>query len=69
MGVLFNGGQKAVQSKTLLILDDTSGIFLHWEWRATSMERKSPKDIQEPNKPSLPEPTKFPGFEGAFFST
>jgi len=54
MGVLFNGGQKAEQSKTLLILENTSGIFLHREWRATNMEQKSPKDIQEPNKPSVP---------------
>ena len=55
--------------KTLVFLENTSGIFLHREWRATNMEQKSPKDIQEPNKPSVQEPTKFPGFEGAFFST
>ena len=55
--------------KILLILENTSGIFLHRERQATNMEQKSPKDIQEPNKPSVPEPTKFPGIEGAFFST
>ena len=69
MGVRFNGGQKAEQSKTLLVLENTSGIFLHRERQATNMEQKKPKGIQEPNKPSVPEPTKSPGFEGAFFST
>ena len=59
----------AEQWKVLLLLENTSGFFLHREWRATNMEQTSPKDIQEPNKPSVPEPTKSPGFEGAFFST